>query len=323
MKDLDHVLRHDVKKVNEIILSHLRSKEELVEVVSEYLVNSGGKRIRPKLTILCSKLFGYDGAEDVKLAAAVEFIHAATLLHDDVVDNSAMRRFKDSANIIWGNKTSILVGDFLFAQSFKLMVSAGSIDALRVLANASAIIAEGEVVQLVKLKEKLMISHEEYDQIILAKTAELFGAACAAGGIIAGQNDTVVSALKEFGAKLGFIFQIADDMLDYFAASDIGKNIGDDFAEGKITLPIILASNKASSEEKELLENILFSENKDLAGFHAVLAVLKKYEIDVALRDYMQGLVREGEALLEAIDGDENYKKHLSFLLHYAAARVN
>lgn len=321
MKNINNILQSDIEKVNEIILSRLESDEELVETVSKYLINSGGKRIRPALTILCSKLFCFEGDEAIKLAASVEFIHAATLLHDDVVDSSTKRRFKDTANVIWGNQTSILVGDFLFSQSFKLMVGAGSMPALQILADALAVIVEGEVRQLVRLSEKRMVSREEYDQIINAKTARLFGAACEVGCIISGQNEKTCGLLRDFGVKLGFIFQISDDLLDYFGTSDIGKNIGDDFAEGKITLPVIMAYNSGSDEEKAFWHEALFGEDKDAGKFQVAVNLLKKHKVAEALTDYMDKLIKEGESYLHEIEGDEVYKGHLISLLRYAASR--
>lgn len=321
MKNINQLLSTDIAKVNETILSRLKSDEELVETVSKYLINSGGKRIRPSLVILCSKLFNNDNENTIKLAASVEFIHAGTLLHDDVVDSSTKRRFKDTANVIWGNQTSILVGDFLFSQAFKLMVSSGSMPALQILADALAVIVEGEVRQLVRLSEKRMVSAEEYDQIISAKTARLFGAACEVGSIIAGQSEETSALLRQFGVKLGFIFQISDDILDYFGTIDLGKNIGDDFAEGKITLPVIIAYDKGSDEEKAFWSEALFGENKDPEQFQKAISFLKKHDVAEILADYMNKLIMEGEQYLHKIKGDEVFKDHLISLLKYAATR--
>lgn len=321
MKNINQILHNEIAKVNDTILSRLKSDEELVETVSKYLINSGGKRIRPSLTILCSKIFGHNSDDTIKLAASVEFIHAATLLHDDVVDNSTKRRFKDTANVIWGNQTSILVGDFLFSQSFKLMVGAGSMVALQILADALAIIVEGEVRQLARLSEKRMMSIAEYDRIINAKTARLFGAACEVGCIISGQNEKTSGLLREFGIKLGFIFQIADDLLDYLGTSDRGKNIGDDFAEGKITLPVILAYDNGNDEEKAFWQKALFGEHKDVEQFQEAVNLLKKHKVSETLTDYMEKLIVEGESYLREVEGDEVYKDHLVSLLKYAATR--
>lgn len=311
-------------KVNDLILLHLRSKEQLVEVVSKYLINSGGKRVRPALTLLCAGFCGYRGDAHIKLAAAVEFIHTATLLHDDVVDDSDMRRFQATANIVWGNKTSILVGDFLFSQSFKMMVDAGSIGALSRLSAASAIIAEGEVMQLARLSEKRMLSIQEYEQIIHSKTAELFSAACEVGGIIASQNDSVNNALCNFGIKLGMIFQIIDDALDYFGKQGkMGKNIGDDFYEGKITLPIILLYNALTVEERQSLDKIFFLEHRNEDAFNQICKALEKYNIKSQVVEYAGNLTAEGVVIIDQIPGDNLYRESLKELLHYAASRAN
>ncbi|MES2214420.1 MAG: polyprenyl synthetase family protein [Pseudomonadota bacterium] len=312
----------DMVKVNDIILAHLKSEEELVGVVGDYLMSASSKRLRPMLTILCSKLFDYQGNAHIDLASAVEFIHTATLLHDDVIDDSVVRRFKPTANTIWGNKTSILVGDFLFSQSFKLMVSAGSMEALRSLANASAIIAEGEVMQLVALNKKRMLTLVEYDQIINAKTAELFGASCEVGGIISGQSKDINMHLKQFGLKLGAVFQVMDDLLDYFGdKTSTGKNTGDDFFEGKVTLPVILACEQSSSEEKKFLEEALFTESVDHSAFKEVVLLMKKYKIQEQIAEYMESLVSDGLSSLAQIQGKDPYKKHLISLMRYAASR--
>jgi octaprenyl-diphosphate synthase len=202
-------------------------------------------------------------AEAIFLAAAVELIHGATLLHDDVVDESSSRHNKPTANFAWGNKASILVGDFLFSQSFKLMVKSESMEALQSLSSASAIIAEGEVMQLARLRENKMISIEQYEEIAKAKTAALFGASAHVGAIIAGSDSKIKDAMKDFGILLGLIFQITDDMMDYYSApNSSGKNLGDDLAQGNITAPVILAYNKATQQDKEAIENI-FSTKKE------------------------------------------------------------
>jgi len=324
MKNYYKIIESEMLRVNELILLHLRSEEKLVEVVSKYLVNSGGKRVRPALTLLCAGLFGYKGESHTKLAAAVEFIHAATLLHDDVVDDSSMRRFQATANTVWGNKTSILVGDFLFSQSFKMMVDAGSIEALSRLSAASAIIAEGEVVQLVRLSEKRMLSIQEYEKIIHSKTAELFSAACEVGGIIALQDQEVNKKLCEFGVKLGAVFQIIDDTLDYFGKQgEIGKNIGDDFYEGKITLPIILLYKAATIEERKFLDDAFFLDERTEVSFDQVCQALEKYNIKHEIINYTTKLTAEGFSLLEQIPGDKLYINSLKELLHHAASRAN
>lgn len=324
MKNYYQIIESEMLQVNECILSHLHSKEELVEVVAKYLLNSGGKRIRPSLTLLCAGLCGYNGGAHIKLAAAVEFIHAATLLHDDVVDNSNMRRFQKSANVVWGNKTSILVGDFLFSQSFKMMVDAGSLEALSRLSSASVCIAEGEVVQLARLSEKRMLSIDEYEQIIRSKTSELFSAACEVGGIISSNDRVLSKKLGEFGARLGVIFQIVDDVLDYFGrSSDLGKNIGDDFYEGKITLPVILLRDRLKDSEKSFLESILFLDVRTKQEFDEILFMLSRHDIKTQIMDYVARLVTEAAAGLDQIPGISLYKDSLKELLYHSSARAN
>lgn len=307
-----NIVEREMRAVNDIIISSITSKQDLIEVVSKYLVNSGGKRIRPVLTILCSKLCGYSGNSHIELAASVEFTHAATLLHDDVVDNSAMRRFQPSANIIWGNQTSILVGDFLFAKSFEMMVKSGSIKALSRLSKASSVIAEGEINQLVSMNEKRMITTDEYYDIIKSKTAELFSAACEIGAIIAGMDEKICDILNRIGMIMGVIFQISDDALDYFSnQKEIGKNIGDDFAEGKITIPIILAYENSSKEEKAFLEHSLFAEEKSKDHFKTAISLLEKYNVKSDIKKIQKKHIRDLDLLIESLNGEQIYKNAL------------
>lgn len=312
MSNFYNIIESEMKAVNSIILSSIKSRQDLVEVVSKYLVDSGGKRIRPVLTILCSKLCGYEGTSHIDLAASVEFTHAATLLHDDVVDNSSMRRFKPSANVVWGNKTSILVGDFLFAKSFEMMVKSGSIKALSRLSSASSIIAEGEINQLVSLNQKRIITQSEYYTIIRAKTSELFSAACEVGAIIAEKNDKICTVFHEIGVIIGTIFQIVDDSLDYFSdKNSIGKNIGDDFMEGKVTLPIILAYEYSSANEKEFFENIFFENKKGDVEFKQALSILEKYDIKNRICSINQKYSTKLHNLIDAVEGENLYKNAL------------
>ena len=259
-------LSKELSTLNMLIISHLDTKEELVSVIGKYLLEFGGKRIRPLLTILTSKMFGYVGEDNIKLAAAVEFIHAATLLHDDVVDESTMRRSKPTANVIWDSKASILVGDFLFSQSFQLMLNTKSIKAMNSLSRASAII--GEVSQLVKLNQRRIIDETEYNEIIMAKTAELFGVSCEAGAIIFGQSNEICEILQNFGRYLGNIFQIIDDLFDYLGKScDIGKHIVDDFLEGKITLPLIFLYKKLDDKWQLKIQEMIKADNRSVNEF--------------------------------------------------------
>jgi octaprenyl-diphosphate synthase len=244
------LVEDDLSAVDVVIHSRMTSEAALIPQWAAQLVDSGGKRLRPLITLATARQYGYGGKEHLKLAAAVEFIHTATLLHDDVVDGSGMRRGRPAANTVWGNKPSILVGDFLFSRAFQLMVETGSTDVLAVLANASAVIAEGEVMQL-RSSKNLAISEADYLTVISAKTAELFAAAAEAGVMIAGASEMHSQALRAYGINLGIAFQLIDDALDYSGRQAVmGKSVGDDFRECKVTLPIILSLINASEEER-------------------------------------------------------------------------
>ncbi|HEY9579105.1 MAG TPA: polyprenyl synthetase family protein [Rhizorhapis sp.] len=241
----------NMNAVNSVILERMQSKIPLIPELAGHLIAGGGKRLRPMLTLACAELLEYQGARHHKLAAAVEFIHTATLLHDDVVDGSGMRRGRKTANIIWGNSASVLVGDFLFSRSFELMVEDGSLKVLRILSNASAVIAEGEVNQLTA-QRRIDTDEEHYLEIIGAKTAALFAAACRIAAVVAERDDAQEMALDTYGRNLGIAFQLVDDAIDY--ASDektMGKDAGDDFRDGKVTLPVILAYARGNEEEKQ------------------------------------------------------------------------
>ncbi len=241
LKHLHHLLYTEMNQVDTLILESLYSQVGVIEDVGKYLVQGGGKRIRPLLTLACSRFFNPDPGCAIHLAAAVELIHTATLLHDDVVDASTMRRGQQTANEVWGNSSSVLVGDFLFSRAFQLMVQTKNFDVLDSLSNAAAKIAEGEVLQLTS-SYSLDLSIETYLNIITSKTAALFAAACEVGGMIVGMDMSLRHHLYQFGHNLGMVFQIVDDFLDYCSNSgDLGKSQGDDFFEGKVTLPVIIA----------------------------------------------------------------------------------
>lgn len=240
----------DMERVNAIILDKAVSDVDLIPELAHHLIQSGGKRLRPMLTIAGAKLAGYSGTGHIRLAAAVEFMHTATLLHDDVVDESDYRRGRKSARLLWGNQASVLVGDFLLGQAFRMMVAVGSLPALGILSNAAAVIAEGEVMQLAAAKN-IATTEEDYLAIIDAKTATLFSAAAEVGPAIAARSSIEQAALRDFGRDLGIAFQLVDDALDYGGDSArLGKSVGDDFREGKITLPVILALRRGSDEER-------------------------------------------------------------------------
>ena len=241
----------DMNGVNSVILERMQSKVALIPELAGHLIAGGGKRMRPMLTLACASLLGYPGTRHHKLAAAVEFIHTATLLHDDVVDGSGMRRGKRTANLIWGNPASVLVGDFLFSRAFELMVEDGSLKVLRILSHASAVIAEGEVNQLTAQRQ-IDTDEEHYLEIISAKTAALFAAACRVAPVVAEASEDFELALECYGRNLGIAFQLTDDVIDY--ASDeatMGKESGDDFRDGKVTLPVILAYARGSEDDRK------------------------------------------------------------------------
>jgi len=240
----------DLHHVNSVILERMQSDIALIPELAGHLIAGGGKRMRPMLTLACARLLDYPGARHHKLAAAVEFIHTATLLHDDVVDGSGLRRGKRTANIIWGNPASVLVGDFLFSRSFELMVEDGSLKVLRILSRASAVIAEGEVDQLTA-QRRIETSEDHYLKIISAKTAALFAAACRIAAVVAERDEGVEEALDSYGRNLGIAFQLIDDAIDYASdAATMGKGVGDDFRDGKITLPVILAVARGDEADR-------------------------------------------------------------------------
>ncbi len=246
-----------IDRVNQLIVERTGSDVTLIPEVARYLIDSGGKRLRPMLTIASAGACGYDGDGDALLAASVEFMHTATLFHDDVVDESAMRRGKRTARLVWGNQESVLVGDFLLGQAFKMMVDVGSIDALAVLSNAAATIAEGEVMQLGTARNT-ETTEDEYLDVIRAKTAALFSAAAEVGPIIAGSDRPVRAAFRSYGTNLGIAFQLIDDALDYGGrAPALGKNVGDDLREGKVTLPVVLAFRRGDDADRDFWRRTL------------------------------------------------------------------
>ena len=250
LEPLMRLVHSDLDRVNSTILEHMQSPVHLIPQLAGHLIAAGGKRLRPMLTLGAAALCGYSGDRHIKLAACVEFIHTATLLHDDVVDESGLRRGQETANAVWGNQASVLVGDFLFSRSFELMVTDGSLHVLKILSGASAIIAQGEVQQLLTTNDTTT-SETAYLEVIQSKTAELFAAAARIGAVVANRPETEEEALTSFGTNLGIAFQLVDDALDYSARqAKLGKTVGDDFSEGKITLPVILAFRRGTEEDR-------------------------------------------------------------------------
>ena len=272
-------LTDDLSRVNDLIRERMASKHApRIPEVTAHLVEAGGKRLRPMLTLASARLLGYEGEDHLRLAATVEFIHTATLLHDDVVDESAQRRGRPTANLLWDNKSSVLVGDYLFARSFQLMTDTGSIDVLRILSNAAATIAEGEVLQLTAAAN-LATTEEIYLQVVRGKTAALFAAACEVGGVISNATEKQVNALNAYGDALGIAFQIADDLLDYEGdTSATGKNVGDDFRERKLTLPVIKAIAQATADERSFWIRTIEKGDQSDDDLHQALALIAKYD---------------------------------------------
>jgi len=324
VKNLSNLCKEDLNSINTLILEKLDSSVPLIQEIGKYLILSGGKRLRPLLTTSCFHILNNQSLKNVNhigLAAAVEFIHAATLLHDDVVDLSKDRRGNLTANEVWGNKTSVLVGDFLFSRSFQLMTKYGNMETLKILSDTSVIISEGEVLEISNDKN-LEMNQDTYFQVINGKTASLFSAACQVGGISGGAKDNEHQALKSFGTNFGMAFQLIDDAIDYSSNSKtMGKNIGDDFKEGKITLPIILAYGRSNNEEKKFLQNVISNPKEDQNNFILTKELLIKYK---CIEDT---LIRANHFADVAIDSltifnDNEYKKALIKLIDSSVKRL-
>ena len=280
VKVLTDLCKEDLESINTLIIEKLDSAVPLISQIASYLVVSGGKRLRPLLTSACFNLINKKTELPLKhigLAAAVEFIHAATLLHDDVVDESKKRRGNLTANEVWGNKTSVLVGDFLFSRAFQLMAKFGNLEILKILSDTSVTISEGEVLELSNDKN-LEINENLYFEVINGKTASLFSAACQVGGISAKASKNQINALKSFGTNFGMAFQLIDDAMDYASTKNkMGKNVGDDYKEGKVTLPIILAYGRSSPSEKKFWQKTITDHNQKSNDFEKAVNIIKKY----------------------------------------------
>ncbi len=259
--DVLKVTQKDMELVNQTIRNSLNSHVVLIRQISEYIINSGGKRLRPMLVVLMAQAFGYKGKNHIQLAAIIEFIHTATLLHDDVVDESDMRRGNKTANEVWGNSASVLVGDFLYSRAFQMMVTIENLQVMNILANATNTISEGEVLQLLNIGN-LEITEEQYYQVIKNKTAQLFEAGCELSALISDADNEIIKKMSAYGENLGMAFQIADDMLDYAVDNDeLDKNIGDDLAEGKLTLPLIYLLENGNEGDKKIIRDAIKSQS--------------------------------------------------------------
>lgn len=315
-------LADDMSAVNDLIRDRMASEHApRIPEVTAHLVEAGGKRLRPMLTLAAARLCGYGGPYHIHLAATVEFIHTATLLHDDVVDESAQRRGRPTANLLWDNKSSVLVGDYLFARSFQLMIETGSLRVLDILANASATIAEGEVLQLTAAQD-LRTDEGIYLKVVRGKTAALFAAATESGGVIAGAPEAQVEALRDYGDALGIAFQIADDLLDYGIAGDgIGKNIGDDFRERKLTLPVIKAVARADAVERAFWQRTIEKGDQKPGDLEEAIAILKRHgALDAARADALCWSARARESL-ESLPCHD-LRTMLADLADYVVARL-
>lgn len=316
-------LTDDMNAVNRLIRARMASEHApRIPEVTAHLVDAGGKRLRPMLTLAAAHLCGYGGNYHIHLAATVEFIHTATLLHDDVVDESGQRRGRPTANLLWDNKSSVLVGDYLFARSFQLMVETGSLRVLGILSQAAATIAEGEVLQLTASQD-LRTTEDIYLQVVRGKTAALFSAATEVGGVIAGAPDDHIAALFEYGDALGVAFQIVDDLLDFQGDQGaIGKNIGDDFRERKLTMPLIKAVARADTEEKAFWVRTIEKGRQEDGDLETAIALLKKHD---ALSDTSAAAHAESKRAKEALAPlpEHPVKDMLIDLADYVVERIN
>jgi len=310
----------DFSRVNDLIIKRLASDVPLVEKIAQYIIESGGKRLRPLLVLLSSQAVGYKGDDHLKLAAVIEFLHTATLLHDDVVDTSDLRRGRSTANARWGNAPSVLVGDFLYARAFEMMVELQNLRIMDVLSHATAVIAEGEVLQLMNVKNP-DVSEDKYMEVIHNKTAMLFEAASHTGALLAGADTDQEQTLRDYGKHLGLAFQLVDDLLDYQGnADEMGKNVGDDLAEGKPTLPLIYAMTKGSADEKQLIRQAIRKGGLD--DLPAILDIVKR---SGALEYTMDQAKAQAQSALDCLEHlpDSDHRNALALLTEVAVARVS
>jgi len=313
------LIADDMSAVDQLIVQQLHSDVVLVNQIGHYIVNSGGKRLRPMIVLLTARACHYDGSQHIDLAAIIEFIHTATLLHDDVVDSSMMRRNRDTANAVWGNSASVLVGDFLYSRSFEMMVSVGRMEVMEVLSHATNRIAEGEVLQLLNCNDP-DTTEERYREVILRKTATLFEAGSRLGAIIADSESAQVQAMADYGLHLGIAFQLVDDALDYAASnSEIGKNIGDDLVEGKPTLPLLRAMDVGTLQQRELLRQAI--EKGGIEQIEEVMAVIESTD---AIEYTAAAAQREAEKAKASLSPfpDSPYRRALSALADFSVSRT-
>ena len=319
---LAEALDNDLVAVNDLIRTRMASEHApRIPEVTAHLVEAGGKRLRPMLTLAAARICGYQGDHHIKLAATVEFIHTATLLHDDVVDESERRRGRPTANLLWDNKSSVLVGDYLFARSFQLMTETGNMRVLSILSNASGVIPEGEVLQLTAA-QNITTTADTYLRVIRGKTAALFAAACEVGGVIADAPETQVQALHDYGDALGIAFQMADDLLDYGGSdATIGKNTGDDFREGKLTLPVILAIERGDAHDQIFWKRVIERRDQHDGDLAHAMELMRRHRTLDATRDEARAWAAKGRGAL-AILPDTPLRQMLSDLADFVVARL-
>lgn len=319
LDEIQRLAAADMTAVNQQIFSQLSSDVALINQLGIYIVNSGGKRLRPLLAVLAARALGYQGEQHISVAAIVEFIHTSTLLHDDVVDESTMRRGKETANALFGNQASVLVGDFLYSRSFQMMVSLNSMRVMQVLADATNIIAEGEVLQLMNVNDP-DTTEQSYMQVIYCKTAKLFEAATQLAAVISNQPAAIEQAMQAYGMHLGTAFQLIDDVLDYQAdAAELGKNIGDDLAEGKPTLPLLYALKQGNTRQQQLIREAI-TEGNGMQHFSEIMAALEQTGAFDYTRDKAVQEAKAAQLALQPLP-DSPYKQALLALADIAVSR--
>jgi octaprenyl-diphosphate synthase len=320
IQDVFSAYKDDLQQIEQHLDKYITSEVKLIPEVSRHLIDSGGKRFRPLLLLISSRLCGYQGLHRFPLAAVIEFIHTASLLHDDVIDQATIRRGRTSANNIWGNAASVLVGDFLYSKAFKLMSEIGNIDVIRLISKITNIMSEGEVFQLMKCGD-INISEEEYLSIIQKKTAVLISAACASGAILGSALPSKIEGLEQFGYKIGMAFQITDDTLDYMAKEeDFGKSIGKDLEEGKMTLPLIYALRQCTGPEREKMKELIARKENNSQATQEIISLIHKYQgIDYSLQSAKK-LIADAQSQLNIFAGCPE-KNQLSAVAEYILNR--
>lgn len=318
MLPFHQVVKDEFEQVNQLIINQLHSDVALVENIGQHLIDAGGKRLRPLLVLLCSKALGYQGEKHINLAAIIEFIHTATLLHDDVVDTSDLRRGRSTANAKWGNAPSVLVGDFLYSRAFQMLVTIGSMPTMEIIADTTNIIAEGEVQQLINAGNP-DIDEAAYNDVIRKKTAQLFEAACHAAAVLADATADQQEALRRYGHHLGMAFQLVDDVLDYRgSAEEMGKNIGDDLAEGKPTLPMLYVMREGSGDDAELIRNAI--KEHSIEKLNQIVTILNNTgALDYCMQQAEQHVEKAESCLLVLPESDE--KTAMGELTRFAISR--